>query len=227
MNKATALKGVTIIVAALSLSVAGSVYAQQAAPASEMSFFITSTGSGKGADLGGIAGADRHCQSLAAAASPAAGKKTWRAYLSATPAGGQPAVNARDRIGKGPWYSSEGRLIARDLDELHSINNINRLVAKDEKGKTVNGRGDRPNTHDILTGSTPDGRVAIGKDDTTCGNWTKSGAGAAIVGHHDRSGLQVDEPSRSWNASHPSRGCSQENLVSSGGAGLFYCFAVN
>ena len=212
--------GRTAILASLLLVLAGIAGAQQAAP--EMSFFISSVGSGKGADLGGLNGADQHCQSLATAAG--AGKKNWRAYLSTT---GSPAVNARDRIGKGPWYSFEGRLIARNIDELHNINNINRLVAVSEKGKTVNGRGDRPNTHDILTGSMPDGRASTAKDDTTCGNWTKSGAGAALLGHHDRSGLQVDEPSRSWNSSHPSRGCSQENLVSSGGAGLIYCFAVN
>lgn len=212
--------GRTALFASLLLVLAGIAGAQQAAP--EMSFFISSVGSGKGADLGGLAGADQHCQSLATAAG--AGKKTWHAYLSTT---GTPAVNARDRIGKGPWYSFEGRLIARNIDELHSVNNINRLVAVSEKGKTVNGRGDRPNTHDILTGSMPDGRASTAKDDTTCGNWTKSGAGAALVGHHDRAGLQVDEPSRSWNSSHPSRGCSQENLVSSGGAGLIYCFAVN
>jgi hypothetical protein len=212
--------GRTALTASLLLVVAGIAGAQQAAP--EMSFFISSVGSGKGADLGGLAGADRHCQSLATAAG--AGKKTWRAYLSTT---GSPSVNARDRIGKGPWYSFEGRLIARDVDELHHINNINRLVAVSEKGKTVNGRGDQPNTHDILTGSTPDGKASTAKEDTTCGNWTQSGAGAAIVGHHDRAGLRDDEPSRSWNSSHPSRGCSQENLVSSGGAGLIYCFAVN
>ncbi len=226
MAKVTAMKSAALALAALSLGVAGGAFSQQASqPSSEMTFFITSVGSGKGADLGGLAGADRHCQSLATAAG--AGKRTWRAYLSATADGGSPAVNARERIGKGPWRSAEGRLIARDVEELHTTNNINRLVAVSEKGTTINGRGDRPNTHDILTGSAPDGRVAVGKDDTTCGNWTKSGAGAAIVGHHDRSGLQPDEPSRSWNASHPSRGCSQENLVSSGGAGLFYCFAAN
>lgn len=212
--------GRTALSASLLLVLAGIAGAQQAAP--EMSFFISSVGSGKGADLGGLAGADRHCQSLATAAG--AGKKTWRAYLSTT---GSPSVHARDRIGKGPWYSFEGRLIARNVDELHHINNINRLVAVSEKGKTVNGRGDSPNTHDILTGSTPEGRAATAKEDTTCGNWTQSGAGAAIVGHHDRAGLRDDEPSRSWNSSHPSRGCSQENLVSSGGAGLIYCFAVN
>jgi hypothetical protein len=220
MKKATAMKAVAMTIAALSLGTAGGVYSQQ--PASEMSFFITSKGLGKGADLGGIAGADAHCQSLATAAG--AGKRTWRAYLSTT---GSPSVNARDRIGKGPWYSFEGRLIARNVDELHNINNINRLVAVDEKGKTVNGRFDRPNTHDVLTGSTPDGKAATGSEDTTCGNWTKSGAGAAVVGHHDRFGLKPDDASRSWNSSHPSRGCSQENLVSSGGAGLLYCFATN
>jgi hypothetical protein len=220
----------------VALAAAGFVYAQQAAP--EMSFFITSVGSGKGADLGGLAGADRHCQSLAAAAG--AGKKTWRAYLSATPDGGQPAVNARDRIGKGPWYSVEGRLIARNVEELHTVNGINRLVAKDEKGQIVKGRGDQPNTHDILTGSMPDGRASSAKEDTTCGNWTKSGEGsamvghhdrigpgAALLGHHDRAGLRDDDASRSWNSSHPSRACDQASLVATGGAGLFYCFAAN
>ena len=227
MKKLTVIKSVAMAIGALALGAGGGVYSQQASQsaAPEMSFFISSVGSGKGADLGGLAGADRHCQSLATAAG--AGKRTWRAYLSATGSGGTPAVNARERIGKGPWYSYEGRLIARNVDELHTVNNINRLVAKDEKGKTVNGRGDRPNVHDILTGATPDGRASTAAEDTTCGNWTKSGAGAALVGHHDRSGLRDDDPSRSWNSSHPSRGCSQENLVSSGGAGLIYCFAVN
>jgi hypothetical protein len=217
----TALAGA--VCAAAVLAAAGYVCAQQAAP--EMTFFITSVGAGKGADLGGLAGADRHCQTLAAAVG--AGKKTWRAYLSATPDGGQPAVNARERIGKGPWYSQEGRLIARNVDELHTVNAINRLVAKDEKGGTVKGRGDTPNMHDILTGSTPDGRAAAAKEDTTCGNWTKSGAGAALLGHHDRAGLRDDDASRSWNSSHPSRGCDQASLVATGGAGLFYCFAAN
>lgn len=197
-----------------------------AAPSSvDMSFFITSTGVGKGADLGGLAGADRHCQQLALAAG--AGKKQWRAYLSATAAGGSEAVNARDRIGKGPWYNAEGRLIARNVDELHALNGINRLTALTEKGERVNGRLERPNMHDILTGSNPDGRVAVSDKDTTCGNWTQSGEGAAMVGHHDRFGLRDDEPARSWNSSHPSRGCSLDNLKASGGAGLFYCFAAN
>ncbi len=156
-----------------------------------------------------------------------AGKRTWRAYLSATADGGKPAVNARDRIGKGPWYGAEGRLIARSVDELHGNNNINRLVALSEKGQTVNGRADRPNTHDILTGSTSDGSASTAQGNTTCGNWTKSGTGSALLGHHDRLGLRDDDAARSWNSSHPSKGCSQENLVATGGAGLIYCFAVN
>jgi hypothetical protein len=199
------------------------VYAAPVSP--DLSFFITSAGLGKGADLGGLAGADQHCQQLAAAAG--AGKKQWRAYLSATATGGAPAVNARDRIGKGPWYNAEGRLVARNVEELHGINGINRLTALTEKGARVNGRLETPNTHDILTGSMPDGRLAVSDKDSTCGNWTKSGEGAAMVGHHDRFGLRDDEPSRSWNSSHPSRGCSQDNLKSSGGAGMFYCFAAN
>lgn len=211
-----------ILIASAALLAAGYVGAQslQKPP---MTFFITSAGSGKGADLGGIAGADRHCQSLA----EAAGSKgmVWRAYLSTTGAGG---VNARDRIGKGPWHNAEGRLIARSVEELHEgVNNINRKFALTEKGAVVNGRADSPNQHDILTGSTPDGRAATSpKGDANCSNWTSSGAGSAIVGHHDRWGLRDDEPARSWNSSHPSRGCSQDNLRASGGAGLVYCFAA-
>jgi len=191
----------------------------------DMSFFVTSAGSGKGADLGGLAGADRLCQELATAAG--AGKKQWRAYLSTTATGGGKLVHARDRIGKGPWYTADGRLVARNVDELHDLNSINRMTALTEKGAKVNGRAESPNMHDILTGSTPDGRAAVSDKDTTCGNWTKSGEGSAIVGHHDRWGLKDDEPARSWNASHPSRGCSQDNLRSSGGAGMLYCFAAN
>lgn len=195
----------------------------QAEP-SVMTFFITSAGSGKGADLGGLAGADKLCQTLASAAG--AGKRTWRAYLSTSAADSRPAVNARDRIGKGPWHNAEGRLIARNVAELHGINNISRMTALTEKGQRVNGRADTPNTHDILTGSQPDGTAFPAGKDTTCGNWTKSGDGAAQVGHHDRWGLKDDEPSRSWNSSHPSRGCSQDNLRASGGAGMLYCFAA-
>ena len=220
MNKIKATVALSMAVLALASG------AQAAQPSPDMSFFVTSAGLGKGADLGGMAGADQHCQQLATAAG--AGKKQWRAYLSTTASGSTPAVNARDRIGKGPWYSFEGRLIARNVDELHTLNGINRMTALTEKGTKVNGRAEAPNnTHDILTGSKPDGTLATGDKDTTCGNWTKSGDGSAIVGHHDRWGIQTDEPARSWNASHPSRGCSQDNLKASGGAGMFYCFAAN
>ena len=193
---------------------------------SPMTFFITSTGAGKGADLGGLSGADAHCQHLAAATG--AGGRTWRAYLSTSAAGGQPAVNARDRIGKGPWQNAKGVVVASNVGELHGKNNLTKETALNEKGQMVNGRGDTPNMHDILTGSQPDGTAMAGDPaKTTCGNWTLSGDGAAIVGHHDRQGLKPDEPSRSWNSSHPSRGCSLPNLNASGGAGLVYCFAVN
>jgi hypothetical protein len=220
MNK---MKGsVAASAALLALALSAGSQAQQ----SPMTFFISSVGSGKGADLGGLAGADKLCQSLAAAAG--AGKRTWRAYLSTTAAGGQPAVNARDRIGKGPWHNKEGRLIARSVAELHGTNNINRTFALTEKGTRVNGRAETPNMHDILTGSQPDGTALAGDAaKTTCSNWTSSGDGAAMVGHHDRWGLRDDAASISWNSSHPSRGCSQDALRSSGGAGLLYCFAAN
>ena len=196
------------------------------AQSSEMTFFITSAGSGKGGDLGGLAGADKHCQMLAEAAG--ARGKTWRAYLSTQGAG---AMNARDRIGTGAWQNAKGTVIAKDLTELHSANNnITRQTALNEKGEPVNGRGDTPNMHDILTGSQPDGTAFAAGDDRTCGNWTKSGQGAAMVGHHDRQGLRDDDASKSWNSSHPSRGpeggCSQNDLKSTGGNGLFYCFAT-
>ena len=197
----------------VALVFAGSVQAQQ----KDMTFFITSTGSGKGADLGGLEGADRHCQALAKAAG--AGQREWRAYLSTD------KVNARERIGKGPWKNAKGVEIARDVEDLHKNSRINKETGLDEKGQPVNARGDTPNKHDILTGSAPDGR-AIADKELTCGNWTKSGEGAAMVGHHDRQGLSDTEAARSWNSSHPSRGCSQDALRSSGGDGLFYCFAV-
>jgi hypothetical protein len=183
----------------------------------DMTFFITSRNPGQGADLGGLAGADQWCQDLAA--SVGAGDKDWRAYLSAN------GINARDRIGNGPWKNFKGELIASNVEELHSKNNINKGTALTEKGEIVNGRGDQPNLHDILTGSGMDGRAIPGDADSTCGDWTKSGDGAAMVGHHDRMGLQDDEPSKSWNSSHLSRGCSNDALASSGGGGLIYCFA--
>jgi len=189
-----------------------------------MSFFITSRNPGSGANLGGLAGADAHCTLLAESVGVTG--KTWRAYLSTTAAGGAAAVNARDRIGAGPWHNAKGELIAATLEELHGMNNINKTTALTENGETVSGRGDTVNTHDILTGSGPDGRVkADATGDTTCANWTSAGAGSAIVGHHDRMGIDDSEPMKSWNSSHTSSGCSMENLKSTGGGGLFYCFA--
>src|SRR5689334_10746297 len=190
-----------------------------------MRFFVTSVGSGKGGDLGGLAGADAHCQALAAAVG--AGARNWHAYLSAQATGGVPAVNARDRIGGGPWYNAKSTLIARDLSELHGINMLTKQTALTEKGAVVNGRGDTPNMHDMLTGSLPDGNAFPAGKDMTCKNWTSSTEGNAMLGHSDRTGLTDDPPAHSWNSSHPSRDCSQEGLKSTGGAGLFYCFATN
>jgi hypothetical protein len=203
--------------------------AGQPAPPQPMSFFVTSVGLGKGADLGGIAGADRHCQTLAAAAG--GGSKTWRAYLSAAAAGGQPAVNARDRIGSGPWYNAKGARIAQNVADLHGDtleqarrgNNLTKVTALNEKGETINGVGDTPNRHDMITGSQLDGTAFTDSADHTCSNYTNGGAGTVQLGHHDRTG----GGNTSWNSTHASRGCSQENLVSTGGAGLFYCFATN
>jgi hypothetical protein len=191
--------------------------------AEAMSFFITSAGPGDGANLGGLAGADRHCQTLAAAAGS---NKTWHAYLSAAAAGGQPAVNARDRIGKGPWYNAKGMMVAKDVADLHSeANTLGKDNSLSEKGDRVNGRGDTPNTHDIITGSMPDGMLAVDTLDTTCSNWTSNAAtGHAMVGHHDKQGGGARP--NSWNSAHPSRGCGQANLVATGGAGLYYCFGI-
>ena len=195
-------------------------------PQSKMSFFVTSVNPGKGADFGGLAGADRYCQSLAAGVG--AGGRTWRAYLSTTAAAGNPAVNARDRIGKGPWVNAKGVTIANNLDELHGTNNLNKQTALTEKGEMVSGRGDPVNMHDILTGSTPDGRASADTSkDTTCGNWTKGDTGSAIVGHHDRSGLDDSAPAKSWNSSHATQGCSLDALKRTGGGGLLFCFAQN
>ena len=199
-------------------------------PAKPLSFFVTSEGLGKGADLGGLAGADAHCQKLAE--SVGAGKQTWRAYLSTQAAEGKPAVNARDRIGNGPWFNTRGAVVARDVAHLHGDtldaarlgNNLTRTTVFTEKNEPVKGAGDKPNEHDIITGSQPDGRAFADAADHTCKNYTSSAAdGSAQLGHFDRTG----GGNSSWNAAHPSRGCSQPNLVATGGAGLLYCFAAN
>jgi hypothetical protein len=208
---------------------AGSAAAQQPQgqqanqpPPQPMSFFVTSVGKGDGANLGGLAGADAHCQSLAAAAGR--GNATWRAYLSAGAQGANGVVHARDRIGRGPWFNARGALIASNVEDLHADrNNIRKPTALNEKGEEVNGVGNQPNIHDILTGSDSTGRLPAGNVAlTTCNNWTSNSTGNAIVGHHDRLG----GPSASWNAVHSTRSCSQEDLVATGGAGLLYCFAV-
>ena len=210
-----------MVLGAGALACGGVVQAQSSA----MTFFVTSTGSGKGADYGGLEGADKHCQVLATAAG--ASGKTWHAYLSTQ---GPNAVNARDRIGKGPWQNVKGVVVGRTVEELHWGGNINRESALTEKGDRVLARRDTPpgpNKHDILTGSKHDGTAYPPGEDRTCGNWTKSGDGSAMGGHHDRMGVRDDESSRSWNSSHPSAGCSDPALVKTGGAGLLYCFAVN
>jgi hypothetical protein len=202
---------------------------QNTAQRHPITFFITSVGMGKGGDLGGLAGADAHCQTLATAAG--VGNATWHAYLSTQARGNQPAVNARDRIGQGPWYNSRGAAIAQNLADLHGDtmelarlgSNLFKQSALNEKGSVVNGAGDSPNTHDMLTGSQPDGRAYTDSADHTCNNWTSSGAGSAQVGHSDR----IGGGNTSWNSSHATRGCSQEDLTSTGGTGLFYCFAIN
>jgi hypothetical protein len=210
------------VVACLAVLSVAPAQAQQ----TSMSFFVTSVGSGKGADLGGIAGADAHCQNLAKAAG--AGAKTWHAYLSTQGAG---AVNARDRIGRGPWTNAKGIVVAKDVAELHGTNNLTKQTALTEKGDVNNGRGDTPNKHDILTGSQPDGTAFSGDKDMTCKNYTSSTQGSVMLGHADRIGLTDDAVAKSWNSSHPSRGaeggCSQADLKGTGGDGLLYCFAAN
>ena len=192
----------------------------------DMTFFVTSTGKGNGADLGGLDGADAHCNALASAAGSR--HSHWKAYLSTTLPGGDAGVNARDRVGKGPWRNAKGVVVAKNVADLHSAHNrINKETALTEKGEMVKGRGDTPNEHDMLTGSDPAGMFSTAGGDTTCGNWTKSGDGSAIVGHHDLQGLKDTRHMKSWNSSHGSRGCSQDQLKSSGGAGLYYCFAAN
>jgi hypothetical protein len=222
------LRSLALTTATLALLAACAIPSSSTGP---MSFFATSVGSGKGADLGGLAGADAHCQRLATAAG--ASGKTWRAYLSTPPtlaAGTTPAVaatHARDRIGTGPWYNAKGMLIARDVAHLHNGNNISKETALDERGTVLKGRGDTPNEHDMLTGTRGDGTAFAPQTDTTCKSWTSSTEGSAIVGHHDRVGPNTDNWAKSWNFSHQSAGCSQQALVSTGGSGKFYCFAAN
>jgi hypothetical protein len=217
--------GITLMVSIGLLALASAGTAQAQTASADTSFFVTSVGSGKGADLGGLDGADRHCETLAEAAGIRG--KMWRAYLSTQ---GATAVNAKDRIGRGPWQNAKGTVIAKDVADLHGPgNNLTKQTALTEKGEVVKGRGDQPNQHDILTGSQPDGTAFTGNEDMTCGNWTKSGTeGAAMLGHHDRTGLDESPPAKSWNSSHATRGgCSQDALKSTGGAGLLYCFAAN
>jgi len=217
------MKRTTIAAAAMVLAACAAL---QDSGKHDMTFFVTSAGKGNGANLGGLEGADAHCNALAKAAGST--HNNWKAYLSTALPGGDAGVSARDRIGKGPWYNAKGVMVAKNLDDLHSEHaNINKQTALDEKGQPIKGRGDQPNEHDILTGSDPDGRFSTAGGDTTCGNWTKSGEGSAIVGHHDRSGLKDTWHMKSWNSSHGSRGCSQDQLKASGGAGLTYCFVPN
>jgi hypothetical protein len=206
--------------AVLSLGWAGASLAQQ----NNMTFFITSVGSGKGGDLGGIEGADRHCQQLATAAG--AGSKTWRAYLSTNSAPAGPGINARDRIGNGPWQNAKGVVIAKDVNDLETNANINKETGLDEKGERIKVRGDTPNMHDMLTGSTMEGRAFPGNLNLTCGNWTSSTFGSAMLGHSDREGIADTVYQHSWQSSHMSRDCTQPGLVATGGNGLFYCFAA-
>ena len=214
------------MIAAPLLLLAAPVQAQQA----NMTFFITSTPIGNGGNLGGLAGADNQCQTLAQAAGAGA-PKVWRTYLSTQAADGKPAINARDRIGKGPWTNAKGEVVAKDVADLHGPNALTKQSALSEKGEVINGRGDQPNRHDVLTGSQPDGTAFAAGDDKTCKNWTSSTQGSAVVGHSDRLGLRDDDASKSWNSSHGSRGpeggCSQADLRSTGGDGLLYCFATN
>jgi hypothetical protein len=216
----------TLSLAAIALALAACSSAPPA-PKAPMSFFVTSANPGKGGDLGGLEGADKYCQQLAAAAG--AGGKTWKAYLSSHPRHGGQIVNARVRIGNGPWYNAQGVRVAASVDDLHGPNNnLNKQTALTEKGEVVSGRGDPVNLHDILTGSTAEGRVDLAAaGDTTCGNWTSSNAGAATVGHHDRIGLNDSAPMKSWNASHPTRNCTMDGFKATGGGGRFYCFASN
>ena len=227
MKKTLAILGATMVLALGTIAlIAQQREGGRGGPPPPMSFFITSVGKGDGANYGGLAGADAYCQMMAASAGR--GAATWHAYLSTQGAG---AVNAKDRIGKGPWTNAKGVVIAKDVAELHGNNNLTKQTALTEKGDVVKDSSDPPNMHDVLTGTQPDGTAFPPDKDMTCGNWTKSGAGAAMVGHSNRMGLDDSVAAKSWNSSHPSRGtdggCSQNDLKSTGGAGLLYCFAVN
>ena len=226
LAKVACISSAVVLLGACSHTGMGAGMSAKMRSSNAMTFFLTSANPGKGADFGGLAGADAYCNKLATDAG--AGGKNWKAYLSTTGAG---SVNARDRIGKGPWQNAKGVVVATSVDDLHSANNkLSKTTALTEKGETISGRGDPVNLHDILTGSAEDGRVdaaAAAKGDTTCGNWTLSGAGSAIVGHHDRIGLNESAPMKSWNASHGTRGCDMASLKATGGGGLMYCFAAN
>ena len=218
----TTLKFLLVAVALAAVAAAGTP--GLGAQDNSISFFITSAGPGDGANLGGLAGADAHCQMLAAAVG--AGGRTWRAYLSQSATDGRPAINARDRIGSGPWYNVNGVEVASSVDDLHSANNeLNKANSLSENGVPIKGRGDSPNMHDVLTGSQLDGTAFTDSEDHTCSNWTSNGEGSAQVGHHDRQG-GGDNPT-SWHTAHASRGCSQDDLIGTGGNGLYYCFATN
>jgi len=214
----------SMLASAAVLLVSGSVQAQQAPQAPDTTFFVTSVGLGKGADLGGLDGADKQCQALATTIG--AGGKTWHAYLSTNANAPGGAVNARDRIGKGPWKNVKGVAVAESVDDLHSANNkLSTPNSLTERGSIVAGVGYTPNYHDLLTGTTPDGRVFPSNLNMTCNNWTSSNFGTAMLGHVDRTGLTNTDQARSWNSTHQSRDCSQDGLRATGGNGLFYCFA--
>ena len=219
-SRSLTLAGVCVLGATLVLSACAS----RSLVSNDTTFFVTSVNPGRGGDLGGLVGADSYCQKLAG--SVGAGSRTWHAYLSNSAMNGQAAVNARDRIGKGPWKNAKGEVIANSVDELHSAGNkLSKATDLNERGEVVSGRGDAVNMHDILTGSTAEGRAFEGDKDMTCGNWTKSSGGSAMLGHHDRMGLSDTPEAKSWNSSHPSRGCDMDSLKATGGAGLMYCFA--
>lgn len=220
MTRNTSLFAVMTAVAAVALT------SPAQADSAAMTFFVTSAGPGDGANLGGLDGADAYCAKLAKAAGATA--TSWKAYLSTTAPGGDAGVNARDRIGKGPWQNFKGEVVAKSVEDLHSAGgNVTKATALSEKGEPILGRGDATNMHDILTGSDPQGLYSTAGGDTTCGNWTKNGEGSAIVGHHDHKGLKETRHMMSWNSAHGTPGCGQEALKGTGGAGLFYCFSAN